>query len=488
MTYSSVVARDSVRLVLLHAALNDIDLLAADIGNAYLNATCRERIWTIAGTEFDELRGTVLIIEKALYGLKSSGAAWRAMLRDTILEMEFTDTTADHDVYRRIATKPNGEVYYEIICVYVDDLLVASHRAKEIMDNFAASYRLKEPPKTPDIYLGATISKRYQNDGSYYYQMDSKKYVGNIVDIAIKYATNHGMATPGKRACATPLHKEYSPELDDSPLLNVSQATTYQEFIGMLRWACELGRVDILLETALMSQYLAAPRHDHLIEVVRIFSYLKYNSSFPLRFVTEEKEIDGECFTEADWSDIYSDAAEVLPTNMPEPAGRGVRITVFCDANHAGNKVNRRSHTGFIIFVNSAPIIWYSKKQNTVESSSFGSEFNALRIAVEHVISLRYKLRMFGLPVIGPASIFCDNEAVQKSNSDPSQTLNKKHNSVCFHMTREAVAAGIIRLGWIKGTENPADIFTKILDRIKRAKFINMLTHNSVGSVNPNNT
>ena len=103
------------------------------------------------------------------------------------------------------------------------------------------------------------------------------------------------------------------------------------------------------------------------------------------------------------------------------------------------------------------------------------------------VISLRYKLRMFGIPVIGPASVFCDNEAVQKSNSDPSQTLNKKHNSVCFHMCREAVAAGIVRLGWIKGTENPADVFTKILDRIKRAKFVRMLTYNSVGSVNPDN-
>ena len=80
-------------------------------------------------------------------------------------------------------------------------------------------------------------------------------------------------------------------------------------------------------------------------------------------------EIDGSVFTEADWSDIFSDAAEVLPLNMPEPAGRGVRITAFYDANHAGNKVNRRSLTGFIIFVNIAPIIWYSKKQNTVESS-----------------------------------------------------------------------------------------------------------------------
>ena len=57
ITYSSVVARDSVRLVLLHAALNDIDLLAADIDNVYLNTQCRKRIWTIAGTEFDELWG-----------------------------------------------------------------------------------------------------------------------------------------------------------------------------------------------------------------------------------------------------------------------------------------------------------------------------------------------------------------------------------------------------------------------------------------------
>ena len=87
---------------------------------------------------------------------------------------------------------------------------------------------------------------------------------------------------------------------------------------------------------------------------------------------------------------------------------------------------------------------------------------------MEQVISLRYKLRMFGILIVGPASMFCDNEAVQKSNSEPSQILNKKHNSVCVHMTREAVAAGIARLGWMRGTENPADVFTKILDRIKQ--------------------
>ena len=146
----------------------------------------------------------------------------------------------------------------------------------------------------------ATINKNANKDGSYDYQMDVK----NIVDIAMKYSTDHGLPVMGKRASATPLHKDYSPELDTSVLLNVAQATTYQEFIGMLRWACELGRIDILLETALMSQYLAAPRHDHLEQVVRIFAYLKYNSSFPLRSKTEEMKIDGSVFTEADWSVI----------------------------------------------------------------------------------------------------------------------------------------------------------------------------------------
>ena len=68
---------------------------------------------------------------------------------------------------------------------------------------------------------------------------------------------------------------------------------------------------------------------------------------------------------------------------------------------------------------------------------------------MEQVISLMYKLRMFGIPVIGAVSIFCDNEAVQKSNSDPFINLNRKHNSVRFYLTRKEVAAGLDRLGWM---------------------------------------
>ena len=105
-TYSSVVSRDSVRIAFLIAALHELDIWAADIGNAYLNAPCREKIWTVAGTEFGEDKGCILIVVRALYGLKTSGASWRAMFSQTLKDMGFESTKADPDVYIRPATKP----------------------------------------------------------------------------------------------------------------------------------------------------------------------------------------------------------------------------------------------------------------------------------------------------------------------------------------------------------------------------------------------
>ena len=84
-----------------------------------------------------------------------------------------------------------------------------------------------------------------------------------------------------------------------------------------------------------------------------------------------------------DWSDFYNNPKEEIPPGMPEQRGNPVTITAFKDANHAGDKVTRRSHTGILIYLNCAPIIWYSKAQNTVESSTFGSEFVPLRTCTE---------------------------------------------------------------------------------------------------------
>lgn len=107
--------------------------------------------------------------------------------------------------------------------------------------------------------------------------------------------------------------------------------------------------------------------------------------------------------------------------------------------------------------------MWYSKRQNTVESSTFGSEFVAMRVAIEMIEGLRYKLRMMGIPIDGPTNVFCDNAAVVRNSTAPESVLKKKHNAIAYHRAREAVAAGTIRIAKEDGETNLSDLLTKCL-------------------------
>jgi len=169
-----------------------------------------------------------------------------------------------------------------------------------------------------------------------------------------------------------------------------------------------------------------------------------------------------------DWKEFYGDVEEEMPPGMPEALGKSVKVSCFVDANHAGNVVTRRSHTGVLIFVQNTPITWFSKKQNTVESSTFGSEIVALRQARDLIVALRYKLRMFGVPIDGPADVFCDNQGVVNNMSLPHSTLGKKHNAINYHAVREAAAAGILRVVKEDTETNLADILTKLLNQPRR--------------------
>ncbi len=120
-------------------------------------------------------------------------------------------------------------------------------------------------------------------------------------------------------------------------------------------------------------------------------------------------------------------------------------------------------HTGVFILLNNTPVIAFSKQQNTCESSTYGSELVAMRITKDMVLALRIKLKCFGIPISGPTNVFCDNNAVVQNTSIPESTLSKKHNAINHHIIREAVAAGIIRVGKKDTLTNIADVFTKLV-------------------------
>jgi hypothetical protein len=363
LTYSSVVSRDSVRLAFLIAALNDPDVLVADVGNAYLNAPTQEKVHTICGREFgNALIGRVAIICRALYGLKSSGAAWRNLLAGTLHDEGFVATLLDPDVWMRANTKRNGEEYYEYIFVYVDDLLVLSEKPDLILRSIGNINRLKENSiSKPMSYLGAVIKEHHlpDNPGKPIYSMSADKYVKEALRTVEKQLLDECLKLPNN--AHAPLPTSYRPELDFTPHLDADHMNWYQQLIGILCWSVELGRIDIHLSVALMAQYLAQPRVGHLQQVFHIFAYLKAHSRSRILLDDSEPQVDNSQFTQADWYNFYPDATEFIPPNAPKPRGNPILISCFVDADHAGNRVTCRSHTGILIFCNRALIIWFSK-------------------------------------------------------------------------------------------------------------------------------
>ena len=197
------------------------------------------------------------------------------------------------------------------------------------------------------------------------------------------------------------------------------------------------------------------------------------NPKCELYFDPQHPNIDERAFKEHDWLEFYRDAEERLPNDSPKPCGNMVSTHCFVDSDHAGDKVTRRSQTGILIFVNRAPILLL----NTVETSTFGSKFIAMKTAGEQVKSLWYKLRMFGVPLEGPTDMFCDNEAVFKNASIPDSTLKKKHTLICYHRCREAVASRTVRVAKEGTLTNLSDLFTKPMPQAKRQAILDRFTY-----------
>ena len=173
--YSGVVSLRSLRLICFLAELNNLQLMAADIGNAYLEAYTKEKVYCVAGPEFGPLAGHTLVIEKALYGLRTSGARFHERLADTLRDLGFSPSFADPDVWMR----DNGETY-DYVCVYVDDIMAAMKDPMWLMDKLRAApwnYKLKGVCE-PKYHLGGDFFR--DKDGTLCY--GAQTYVKRLLD------------------------------------------------------------------------------------------------------------------------------------------------------------------------------------------------------------------------------------------------------------------------------------------------------------------
>jgi hypothetical protein len=138
-----------------------------------------------------------------------------------------------------------------------------------------------------------------------------------------------------------------------------------------------------------------------------------------------------------------------------------VTTVTYVDANLYHDMLTGRSVTGILYLCNGTLVEWYSRRQATVETATFGSEFTGARIAVDQIIDSRTMLRYLGVPVNNKSYMFGDNQAVVSNSTIPHSSLNKSHNALAYHRVREMISAKILGYYWIDGKRNPADIFSK---------------------------
>ena len=171
--------------------------------------------------------------------------------------------------------------------------------------------------------------------------------------------------------------------------------------------------------------------------MLHIFAYLRKYHNTELVYDPSDPVVEQDVFERRDWTSSefgFVQGNEEIPSNMPEPRGLEFIMRAKVDADHASDRMARRSRTGFLVYLNCSPIYWWSKKQNSIESSSFGSEFIGMKQCCEYVRGLRYKLQMMGISCEDPTFIYGDNQSVLSNTTIPDSTLKKKSQSIAYHL------------------------------------------------------
>jgi hypothetical protein len=467
--YSGVVGIETVRTILALSSMDpNLQVMAADVSNAFLYGKNIEKTMIRAGPEFGCLQGQMLIVEGGWYGHKTAAATFHSHLAATLRKLGFVPTKADLDLWIRKGRGGSNEY----IASYVDDIIVISKDAMDVINKFKETYSLKGVG-VPEYYLGGNF---HRVDDPELIAMDIKTalsaetYIKNTLE---KFERTFGEEL---KLFKTPMAENAHPELDESERLSSEHATLYRAIIGSLNWTVILGRFDIMYATNTLARFSIAPRHEQLQMAKRILGYLKKYPEY--RILLNPNYIDlkraVEVYTEYDgWREFYPEAQEAIPDGLPEITHeKKAQITIMVDANHAHCQVTRRSVTGILVFINSTPVRWYSKMQKTVETSTYGSELVAARIATDIAMEFRYNIRMMGFELDGPVNMFGDNQSVILNTTIPSSQLKKKIHACAYHRIREMITCRAIRFLHCQSALNAADVLTKPLGGIMHRRLV----------------
>jgi len=266
-----------------------------------------------------------MIVEKGLYGLRSSAARFHDHLAQKLTSMGFVPSKADGDLWMR----PQDD-HWEYVATYVDDILAISRDAKAIVEQLRDDYILKGVGE-PEFYLGAdiqTLSQEWTSgigDQPITTALSSETYIKRVTE-------RFELLDGGKQLPKTtvPMAGSYHPEEDTSEFVTDIEASKFRGMIGSANWLITLGRFDINYAVNALSRYSTKPRKGHLDAMRKVLGYLKrFNNGriifdhTKMRRLASVEKSDDEYFKP--WQNLYPDAQEEVPEGLfPEAKGRSL--------------------------------------------------------------------------------------------------------------------------------------------------------------------
>lgn len=414
-TFSPVAKLGSMRLLLALAAAKNWLTVQLDVSNAFLNGDLDEEIYMTIPQGYTELTGrsyppnSVCRLHKSLYGLKQASRQWNQKLSQVITFEGFKQAPSDHSLFVR----SSGSIFVAAL-IYVDDILIVGND-NDAIDSFKKAlhnaFKLRDlgPAK---YFLGFEIAR---NDKGI--SINQRKYTLELLQDA---------GYLGCKPVSVPM--EPNLELSDSPTSGdlLPDASVYRKLVGKLLYLTHT-RPDITYALHKLSQFMSAPRDDHLKAAQRVLRYLKNDPAQGL---------------------FYSASSEVS-------------LTAFCDADWGACVDSRRSTTGFCVFLGNSLISWRAKKQHTVSRSSSEAEYRSMADTTCELIWLDSLLRDLHCTTAGTAKLFCDNQSALHIASNPVYHERTKHIEIDCHVVRESIQSGFLKTMHIKSEHQLADILTK---------------------------
>lgn len=453
-TYSAVASPASIMMLVGIAASKGWKLFTADCANAYLQSDMDEDVFVRLPGEWDTLdddpdaaahpKGSKIYrLLKSIYGLKQSGRNWSEFLVEHFRKVGLIQCTHDRCVY--YLKDANGKIKLMVATV-VDDILVTGLETsfRDIIEKLAKSGVDFDQPS-----IGEAVSfngMRIKQEEKHVIKLDQEQYInemyGSYCARYSDYRLDTAATTPMKRryedAFNDPNFKDRAKDMERDKLLSENSVMRaehekrYQQLLGALLWPARNTRPEIAFAVGVAGQYAHSPRTVHLRALEHILSYTMN---------TKDKCIVIDC---------------------RESRGR-TSMSVFTDADHAGCQDTRKSRSGVVVFMNTAPISWLSRKQTLLTNSTMASETVAAYTGLQKLREPMELLREMGFHVDRPP-LFCDNGVVLQHAIDdaPQPGTGTKHLALYTKILREAcIRFGDFHPFYVDTAENPADIFTK---------------------------